>query len=365
MSNFYDAIILGAGINGVGIAKALALEGKSVCVIDKSDIAAGASSASSRLIHGGLRYIEYGGFSLVKEALHDQNYLLKHYPDLVHQRSFYLPIYAKRSRPAWMIYIGLWFYHFLSPQSPKSYQVPAHDFLCTFSNLSKEGLKKAFVYFDAQTHDSQLTERIAKEANEAGVDFRLNSEVVSIQTSLSYIDVKLKNITLQTPLLINATGAWIDQVNEKFHLPSRLEIEKLSGIHIEFEGLLTPHPMILQAQNKRIIFILPQESTTLVGTTERIETQSIDEIKIQEEDKEYLLTELNFYLKKALRKADIINTIIGVRPIIKSKLKPSKMSREYKLDLHYLGQNRLLHIYGGKLTTFHSLSQKVLKKLKG
>lgn len=365
MSENYDAIILGAGINGVAIAKALALEGKTVCVIDKSTIGAGASSASSRLIHGGLRYLEHFEFSLVKEALKDQERLLRLYPDLVELHPFYLPHYQSSKRPKWMIKIGLWLYSFFSKHHKASKEIAKEDFLKTFPVFKAQGLKFVYQYHDAMTQDLQLTACIAEEAKEAGAIFKENSKVNAIDLADKEILVSCDETLLQTPLLINATGAWIDEVNARFGLPSRFSIEKLSGIHLVIDGLLVPEPLILETQSKRIIFILPQVNTTLIGTTERVETQDIDAVSVNEVDVNYLLEEVNNYLNTPLQREDVMETLIGVRPIIKTKKDPSQMSREYKLDLHRIQNKKLMHVYGGKLTTFHSLSQKALKILKG
>lgn len=365
MSKTYDVIILGAGINGVAIAKALSLEEQSVCIIDKSAIASGASSNSSRLIHGGLRYLEHFEFSLVKEALKDQKYLLQTYPDLVKLSPFYLPSYKPSSRPKWMIKIGMWLYSFFGSHTKDSEEVSKASFLKMFPCFKAERLNFVFKYYDAQTDDDALTTRIAAEAEQAGTHFKLLTHLLDIDLSNELIELKLEDETIKTPLLINATGAWIDEVNAKHSLPSRFSIEKLSGIHIEFEGRLTSAPLILETRSKRIIFILPQTDTTLIGTTERTEVKNIDDVRIDEEDITYLLEEINVYLNIPLLREDIIDTFIGVRPIIKTKKDPSKMSREYKLDLHQLDSKRVLHIYGGKLTTFHSLADKVVKKLKG
>lgn len=364
MSENYDAIILGAGINGVAIAKALAGEGKTVCVIDKQGIGAGASSRSSRLIHGGLRYLEHFEFSLVKEALSDQKRLLELYPDLVTLHPFYLPHYAQSKRPKWMIKLGLFLYSFFSSHTQASKAVKTSDFLSQFPVFKSNGLQYVYKYYDAQTQDLQLTATIANEAKDAGAIFKEYATVHAIDLHDKQILLSCDETLLETPLLINATGAWIDEVNEKFHLPSRFTIEKLSGIHLIVNGLLTPEPLILETQSKRIIFILPQEDTTLIGTTERVETVAIDDVSVNEADVNYLLNEVNAYLKQPLIREEVMEVSIGVRPIIKTKRDPSKMSREYKLDLHHVGKDkRVLHVYGGKLTTFHSLALHTLERI--
>lgn len=357
-------VILGAGINGVAIAKALATSGKKVLVVEKSHIAAGASSNSSRLIHGGLRYLENYEFSLVKEALHDQKYLLDTYPELVKLRPFYLPIYKHSKRPPWMIHIGLWLYGFFAQHGHKPAPVDKANFLTEFDALKEDNLKAVFRYFDGKTDDDALTHRVAQEAQALGVHILEHTQITALETKEHHLSLHIGDDIIHTPVLINATGAWIDEVNEKFHLPSSYTIEKLSGIHIVIDDVLIPEPIILETSTKRIFFMIPEESTTIIGTTERSESSKVDDIIIHQDDIEYLLRESNVYLKKPLDHSHIKDVFIGTRPVIKSKKDVTSMSREYKLDLHHMGKNKVLHVYGGKLTTFPSLAQKVLQVLK-
>jgi len=363
MQSRYDVVVLGAGINGSAIAKALAEEGKRVLVLEKRRIASGASSHSSRLIHGGLRYLENFELSLVREALHDRKYLLESYPDLVKLRHFYLPLYKNSRRPAWMIRMGLWLYTLLAGHGQKAQEVDKALFLKQFNLLKADNLKAVFRYSDAKTDDYALTCRIAKEAEACGAEIVEDAEIKSLNIDDKEIRIELAGGSVRTGVLVNATGAWVDEVNARFELPSSYTIEKLSGIHLVIDRVLVPDPLFLETASKRIFFIIPEEATTLIGTTERSETVEVDKIKVNNEDIEYLLRESNAYLKKALTRKDIKEVFIGTRPIIKSAKDPTRMSREYKLDLHRIGKSTLLHVYGGKLTTFPSLAKRVAKLL--
>jgi len=363
MQTQYDAVIIGAGINGVAIAKALAESDKTVLVIDKSRIGAGASSHSSRLIHGGLRYLETYEFSLVREALHDQKYLLDTYPDLVKLRPFYLPIYANSKRPAWMIGLGLWLYSLFGQHGRKTEKISKEEFLYQFKAIKEEELNAVYRYYDGKTDDDTLTHKIAEEAQQSGAEIFENTQLKSVTVADEIITIVTSQGETQTNLLINATGAWVDEVNAKFGFPSSFTIEKLSGIHLVIDRILLPEPLLLETSSKRIFFIIPEADTTVIGTTERSETARIDEIKVNDEDIEYLLRESNNYLRTALKRNDIKEVYIGTRPLIKSAKDPSQMSREYKLDLHPMGKNRVLHVYGGKLTTFPSLAKRTVDLL--
>ena len=165
----------------------------------------------------------------------------------------------------------MWLYSFFGSHTKDSEEVSKASFLKMFPCFKAERLNFVFKYYDAQTDDDALTTRIAAEAEQAGTHFKLLTHLLDIDLSNELIELKLEDETIKTPLLINATGAWIDEVNAKHSLPSRFSIEKLSGIHIEFEGRLTSATLILETRSKRIIFILPQTDTTLIGTTERTE----------------------------------------------------------------------------------------------
>ncbi|MBU1642596.1 FAD-dependent oxidoreductase, partial [bacterium] len=201
MQSRYDVVILGAGINGSAIAKALAQKGKSVLVLEKNRIAAGASSHSSRLIHGGLRYLENYEFALVREALHDRQYLLESYPDLVKLRHFYLPVYENSRRPAWMIRLGLWFYGLLARNVKKAQKVPKELFLKKFNALKAEGLNAVFTYFDAKTDDYALTCRIAEEAKALGAEIVEHAEIKTLTVDEEQIAIELEGHSVRTNLL--------------------------------------------------------------------------------------------------------------------------------------------------------------------
>lgn len=364
-----DVIILGAGINGSGIARELATSGKTVTVIDKSTIGSGTSSKSSRLIHGGLRYLETLQFKLVHEALMDRQELLRIYPDLVKMKSFYIPIYKPSPRPAWMIWFGLKFYDLLSGKNKQYHSrvVSKKQFSVHAASFKQEGLKAVFHYYDAKTNDLQLTQRVAQDAIENGATFYENTFISTITNKDDYFTVRTSQGDFTAPILINASGPWIDEVNQKFNFPAKFSIRKISGIHITLDGLLTNDLMFMQTKQKRIFFVIPElkNNQTLIGTTEREETDSIDNIDVKEEDILYLIENINNYLKpgfQILRK-NIKNAFIGVRPLVAEAENPINLSREYELDKHKFGNTTLLHVFGGKLTTYLSLARKVQKLL--
>lgn len=364
-----DIIILGAGINGSGIARELAMSGKAVTVIDKSTIGSGTSSKSSRLIHGGLRYLETLQFKLVHEALMDRQELLRIYPDLVKMRSFYIPIYKPSPRPAWMVWFGLKFYDLLSARNKqhRSRVIPRKQFSVHAASFKQDGLKAVFHYYDAKTNDLKLTQRVAQDAIENGANFYENTFISTITNNKEFFTVRTSQGDFTAPILINASGPWIDEVNSKFEFPAKFSIRKISGIHIIINGLLTNDLMFMQTKQKRIFFVIPEPNNnqTLIGTTEREETDLIDNIYVKEEDILYLIENINNYLKpgfQILRK-NIKDAFIGVRPLVAEAENPTNLSREYELDRHTFGNTTLLHVFGGKLTTYLSLARKVRKTI--
>ncbi len=364
-----DVIILGAGINGCGIARELVMGGKTVTVIDKSTIGNGTSSKSSRLIHGGLRYLETLQFKLVHEALMDRQELLRLYPDLVKMKSFYIPIYKPSPRPAWMIWFGLKFYDLLSGKGKQHHSriVPKTQFPIHAASFKSDGLKAVFHYYDGKTNDLQLTQRVAQDAIENGANFYKNTFISSITKNNDFFTVRTNQGDFTSPILINATGPWIDEVNSKFEFPAKFSIRKISGIHIIVDGLLTNDLMFIQTKQKRIFFVIPEPTNnqTLIGTTEREETDQVDNINIKEDDISYLIDNINNYLKPGFQilRQNVKDTFIGVRPLVAEAENPTNLSREYELDKHTFGSTTLLHVFGGKLTTYLSLAKNVRKTI--
>ncbi len=365
----YDAIVLGAGINGCGIARELAERGQRVLVLDKGAIGGGTSSKSSRLIHGGLRYLETRQFGLVREALSDRLELLGRYPELVSMRPFYLPIYRKSPRPVWRLWTGIKLYDALAGRHNiyRSRKVPRKLFTREFPALKREGIRAVLRYYDGKTNDLALTKRVAEDAQELGCVFREGIDVQHVAWDESGFAVLVEEKKYRSHTLINATGPWIDEVIARYQFPSRFQIRKVSGIHIFVDKLLTPHPLFLQTQGKRIFFLIPEpeRDQTIIGTTEREERGRVDDVVIQEEDIDYLIRAVNAYLTPncQLQHADITDATVGVRPLVEKKGDATVLSREYELDLHTRGQTQFLNIFGGKLTTYLSLSRRVAKTL--
>jgi glycerol-3-phosphate dehydrogenase len=372
MSNSFDAIILGGGINGCAIARKLSQDGKRVCLLERLTIGCGTSSNSSKLIHGGLRYLETGRFGLVNESLKDRKRLADLYPDLVKMVPFYLPVYDDSLRPWWIIRMGLGLYDLFSHQSEYHCRhIGNEDFAEKFSGVKVEGLRRVYIYFDGKTNDLEMTRRIAQDACGSGCDTRENCRVVSVDGNDKAFRVLYRDSNgeheIEAPLLINATGPWIDEVNAEYHLPHNYRISKVSGIHIVINRALVSDCMFLQTNNRRIFFMIPwTEEKTIIGTTERMENCSCDDVKVQEDDINYLLDCANHYLREPISQDEICQTFLGIRPLVMDKNDDSdatSMSRDYKIDVISKGETKLIHVYGGKLTTCLSMAEKVVARI--
>ncbi len=360
----YDAIVIGGGINGCGIAAELTNRGRQVLVLERNALGSGTSSKSSRLIHGGLRYLETAQFGLVREALHDRRELLEKYPDLVEMKPFFLPVYSTSPRPAWMIRMGLKMYDVLSGKFSEfsSSIVPLDEFARRAPALHQDNLQAVFQYFDGKTDDLELTRKIGRAAHRAGCQIHEHIKIKATERSEQEFTITTNRGVFTSPVLVNATGPWIDEINEHYGLPAKYNIRKISGIHIVIDGLLTDDLMFMQTGNKRIFFIIPEPEydRTIIGTTEREETRPCDEVTYDDGDIEYLLENINAYLipERQLEINDVTDVWIGIRPLIAKKDNPTDLSREYVLDHQVHGATQLVSVFGGKLTTFLSLARK-------
>ncbi|MEN6327028.1 MAG: glycerol-3-phosphate dehydrogenase/oxidase [Syntrophomonas sp.] len=398
MSKRFDTIVLGAGINGCAIARRLSLQGNKVALIERNTIGCGTSSNSSKLIHGGLRYLETGQFGLVRESLRDRKRLYEMYPDLVEMVPFYLPIYDDSPRPWWVINAGLVLYDLLSwpgkqgdspsavygkgnglqqgqsPCFPKTEfrhrRVGNEEFLKRFPGVNEDGLRRVYVYYDGKTDDLELTRRLAGDARECECVVKENCEIEEISVEVNRVRVSCSDSegeqVLEAPLLVNAAGPWIDEVNDRYGLPHNYRISKVSGIHIVINKKLVPECMFLQTVSRRIFFMIPwKEDATIIGTTERMEDGSCDQVAVREEDINYLLDCANGYLKKPISRPDIADTFLGIRPLVRGRdeVDATSMSRDYKIDIVKMAGATLVHVYGGKLTTCLSMAEKVEKAM--
>ena len=372
MEELIDLFVIGGGINGTAIAADAAGRGLSVILCEKNDLASGTSSASTKLIHGGLRYLELYDFKLVREALREREILMRKAPNLIKPLQFILP-YETHLRPAWLIRLGLFLYDHLSSGNtlPNSSSV-------FFKNdprgiALQDKYEKGFSYYDCSTDDARLVVLNAVQAEYDGARIHTQTDFVSATRENSHWKIELKNkITNKTifcyaKALVNAAGPWINAIQKNILNAQHFKVELVKGSHIVLPKLYEgDFAYILQNSDNRIIFTIPYlKEFTLIGTTDVAISDDLQNISIIDSEIEYLCKNVNRYFKKSISKENIISSYSGVRCLQSADTQNvSKISRDYKLILQSESNIPLLTIIGGKITTHRMLAEKTLTLLK-
>jgi glycerol-3-phosphate dehydrogenase len=365
MSKVFDLFIIGGGINGAGIARDASGRGLSVCLADKGEIGGATSSWSTKLIHGGLRYLENYEFKLVRESLKEREIVYKIAKHISRPIPFIIP-HTDKIRPAWLIKFGLFLYDNLGGKTniPKS---KTFDLNKKFPNILKEKYKTGFQYFDIQIDDKKLTKLNAQDAKRYKAKILEYNKVKKAEINNNEWVISLQNgKKIKSKVLINASGPWINEtLNKNIKIKSKNKIRLVKGSHIITKKLYKEDvAFTFQNTDKRIIFVIPyKKHFSLIGTTE-VEVKSPENNGISNQEIQYLIKSVNNYLKKQISKKDIVDTYSGIRPLIEDFKEASKVTRDYVFDLHIVKKLPLLNIYGGKLTTYRKLSEKVLIDLK-
>jgi len=365
MSKIFDLFIIGGGINGAGIARDAAGRGLSVCLADKGEIGGATSSWSTKLIHGGLRYLENYEFKLVRESLMEREIVHKIAKPISKPIPFIIP-YVDKIRPAWLIKIGLFLYDNLGGKSiiPKSKTL---DLRKELPNLLQEKYKTGFQYFDIQIDDKKLTKLNIKDAKRNKAKVLEYNKVKKAEIIDNKWIVHLQNgKKIESKVLINASGPWINEtLHKNIKIKSKKKIRLVKGSHIITKKLYKEDvAFTFQNKDKRIIFVIPYKGKfSLIGTTE-VEVKSPENKEISKSEIKYLINSVNEYLKKEISTKDIVDTYSGIRPLIEDFNTATKVTRDYVFDLNIIKNLPLLNIYGGKLTTYRKLSEKVLLDLK-
>jgi len=359
----YDLLIIGGGINGCAIAREASLLGLKVLLVEKDDLASHTSSASTKLIHGGLRYLETYEFRLVREALHERERLLAAAPHLIRPMTFVLP-HAHSVRPWWMVQIGLYLYDLLAGKSslPRSRGLHASD--TAFSDPLK-GTHKGFVYSDAWVDDARLTLANALDAAAHGAEISTRTALVSAQREGEVWQATLSDgRTVEARAIINAAGPWVAQLFDRIDAEARSKVRLVKGSHIVvprlFEG---DHAYILQQPDRRIVFAIPYERDfTEIGTTD-IPVEKPEDAVCSDEEVQYLCDAVNRYFTKQVAPADLVWKWSGVRPLHDDgAAKAQAVTRDYVLELDAEGPP-LLSVFGGKITTARALAEEALAKI--
>ena len=362
-----DLLVVGGGINGTGIARDAAGRGLSVVLVERDDLAAATSSASSKLIHGGLRYLEHYEFRLVAEALAEREVLLRVAGHLTRPLVFVMP-HVPELRPRWMIRAGLFLYDHLARRSllPGSHAVRL-DAPPYASGLSP-ALKRGFVYSDCWVDDARLVVANAMDAARRGARVLVRTECLAARRERGAWHVRLSSgEELRARSLVNAAGPWVKQVlNDRLGQPSADAVRLVRGSHVVLPRLYEgEHAFILQNDDRRVVFMIPyEERFTLIGTTDvPLEAQDAH-AQASEQEVDYLCRAASRYLARPLAPGDVVWRYAGVRPLYDDgTVDPSEVTRDYTLRLDDDGGAPVVSVFGGKITTYRRLAEQALEKL--
>lgn len=366
----YDVVVIGGGINGAGIAADASGRGLRVLLCEKDDLAQHTSSASSKLIHGGLRYLEQGAFRLVRESLAEREVLLTKAPHLVQPMRFIMP-HQPHLRAAWLIRTGLFFYDHLA----KRKSLLASKFIRFDPEHSplNQNILQGFEYSDCCVDDARLVVLNAIQARENGADILTLTRCIAAQRKTNHWLIRLENHTgefeVHARAIVNAAGPWVasfieQQIQEK--TPHQLRL--IQGSHIVLPKIYAEeHAYIFQNIDQRVIFAIPYLAKyTLIGTTDREYAGEPDQVKINEDEIQYLLEVSNRYFRKQHTSEHIVHSFSGLRALPNDASdRPSTVTRDYRITLS-VDQHRqlpLLSVFGGKLTTYRKLAEHVLDQL--
>lgn len=368
-----DVFIIGGGINGTGIARDASGRGQKVVLVEKNDLAGATSSASTKLIHGGLRYLEHYEFGLVRESLQERERLWSIAPHLISAMRFVLPHHSEL-RPAWLVRLGLFLYDHIGGRK----RLPATQTLSMASHSTGEILqtrfKKAFEYSDCWVDDARLVVANAMSASELGAKILTRTEFKEASRVNGCWLIKTRDEngvdqSFEAKAIVNAAGAWVKPILASCN---SVKVSKSTTLLVKGSHIVVPklydhgYSYTFQSGDGRVIFVIPYEDDfTLIGTTDQPYEEDLSEVSISDEEATYLCQQVSGYLKKPLRPEDVVWSYSGVRPLYNDGSgKTAEATRDYVLEVDALDNKApILTIFGGKITTYRRLAEDVLKKL--
>jgi glycerol-3-phosphate dehydrogenase len=365
-----DLLVIGGGINGAGIARDAAGRGLKVALIEQSDLAAATSSASTKLVHGGLRYLESFEFRLVRESLQERERLLAIAPHVVRPMQFVLP-HVEGLRPRWQIRLGLFFYDYMGGRRRLARSSGVRLAGKGYGEPLQEQIKHGFVYSDCAVDDSRLVVLNAIDAASRGATIQTRSRFISAERvngrwRASCRDATGRQFHISARAIVNAAGPWVDRVLRSLPEPHKeAQVRLVKGSHIVVPRIYAAeHAYLLQNTDGRVVFTIPYESRfTLIGTTDVPCESRPDEAAITAEEIDYLCATVNGYFRRVVSPRDVNWSYAGVRPLVDDDAADaSKVTRDYRLESS-AEQPALLSVFGGKLTTYRKLAEAALEKL--
>lgn len=369
MVRTYDLVIIGGGIHGAGIAQAGAAAGYSVLLLEQTALAHGSSSRSSKLIHGGLRYLETAQFRLVRESLDERRRLLRLAPELVRLIPFHIPIYAATGRRPWQLRIGLGLYALLAGLGSEArFRSLPRARWDALDGLSTDGLQAVFGYQDAQTDDAALTAAVWRSAASLGAELLMPTRFLAAELHAEGARIEYQTAaaseSCEARMLINAAGPWASGLLERISpRPATPAMELIRGTHMLLPGRLSVGAFYLEApQDGRAVFALPRAEATLVGTTECPYHGDPDAVAPNTAECDYLRRVIARYFPH--RAADLpLSSFAGLRVLPASRERAFQRSRETLLVPDRASRPRLYSVFGGKLTTYRATAEKLLRRL--
>ncbi|MFD1695736.1 glycerol-3-phosphate dehydrogenase [Roseibium aestuarii] len=373
MTAEYDLVVIGGGINGTGIARDAAGRGLSTLLVEMGDLAGATSSASTKLIHGGLRYLEYHEFSLVRKALKEREVLWQIAPHIAWPLRFVLP-HHKGLRPAWFLRLGLFLYDHLGGRErlPATRRVRLDK--GTLAGGLKPGFRFGFEYSDCWVDDARLVVLNARDAADRGARILTRTRCVSAKRDGERWRIVLEDAVtgerreVLARALVNAAGPWVDRMaGEMSSTGAGKGIRLVRGSHIVVPRLFAhDRCFIFQNGDGRIVFAIPYEQDfTLVGTTDVDHGGDLSQVRISQDETDYLCRAVSEYLRRPVRPEDVVHSFSGVRPLVDDGAEDAKAAtRDYVLDLETdKGRTPLLSVYGGKITTYRKLAEEAMARL--
>jgi D-erythritol 1-phosphate dehydrogenase len=368
----FDLIVVGGGVNGAGIARDAVGRGLSALLVEKDDLAQGTSSRSGKLVHGGLRYLEYFEFRLVREALIEREVLLNAAPHIIWPMRFVLP-HSPEQRPAWLIRLGLFLYDHLGGRK-KLPPTRALDLRRAPEGVAiRKEFQRAFEYSDCWVDDSRLVVLNALDFKRRGGTIRLRTALASARRDEDGWIVSLADSTTGSPLtargkaIVNAAGPWVETVLRRAGGNAENRVRLVKGSHIILRKFWQgEQAYFLQNRDNRVIFVNPYEGDLcLIGTTDIPFDGAAEDVRIDSTEVEYLLEVVNRYFVTQLKPSDVVETFSGVRPLFDNSVaNPSAVTRDYVFDVDApAGAAPMLSVFGGKITTYRKLAEHALDKL--
>ena len=363
----YDLLVIGGGIHGAGVAQAAAAHGQRTLLLEARGPAAGTSSRSSKLIHGGLRYLESLHLGLVAESLGEREILLQIAPHLVRLVDFHIPVYKETSRRPWQLQIGLSLYAALGKFRPSTRfnRIPPAEWE-RLDGIRRDGLQAVFRYSDGQTDDAQLVRSVLSSAQELGCELRHPAELLSAVRERDGWLVRYRSgaelLEVRTRTLVNAAGPWVEHVRRRISpIPSGRTVDLVAGTHLELRGKLERGIYYTEApRDRRAVFVMPWKDRILLGTTERTHRADPEEVTPTREERDYLLETYSHYFSNP---PEVLDSWAGLRVLPRAKGEAFHRSRETLLFHDDPQIPRYVGIYGGKLTGYRATAERTLKAL--